>query len=86
MLSVAKIPDIGLRQKSLCSGRILRTLLPREKLLLEHIFDGVAKGRSSCLIRSFNMYLWQSVCVVDMLRQIQQHGSAHSNIYDNTVL
>ena len=55
--------SVGLRKKSLCSGHILRTLLPREKLLLEHVFDGVAKGRSSCLIQSFNMYLWQSVCV-----------------------
>lgn len=32
------------------------------------------------------MYLWQSLCVVDMLRQTQQHGSAHSNIYDNTAI
>lgn len=26
------------------------------------------------------------MCLVDMLRQIQKHGSAHSNIYDNTVV
>lgn len=65
-----KIPDVNVREKSLCSGRFLRTLLPREKLLLEHIFDGVAKGKSSCLIPSISISLWQSVCLDDMLRQV----------------
>lgn len=40
LFSVEKIPDINDGEKSLHYGHSLRTLLPREKLLLEHVFDG----------------------------------------------
>lgn len=58
-----KIPDVNDGEKSLCSGPSLRTLLPSEKLLLEHVFDGVAKGGSGCLTLGFNRCPWRSGCI-----------------------
>lgn len=58
-----KIPDVSDGEKYLCSGHSLRILLLGDRLLLEHIFDGVAKDRSSCLIHGVSISLWQSADV-----------------------
>lgn len=57
--SAESIPDVDDGKKFLCPGHSLRTLLLGDELLLEHMFDGVAKGRSSCLIHDISISLWQ---------------------------